>query len=81
MPYYEGIFWLGVVAPAGTPKPIIDRLAAANARAVRSPDVTEKFQNIGVDPVGGSSGEFASLIARELPQWRNLVQAANIKLQ
>ena len=81
LPDYEGILWIGMVAPAGTPKPIIDRLAAANARAVRSPDVIEKFQNIGVDPVGGTTGEFASLIARELPQWRNLVQAANIKLQ
>jgi tripartite-type tricarboxylate transporter receptor subunit TctC len=81
LPDYEGILWIGMVAPVGTPKPIIDRLAAANARAVRSPDVIEKFQNIGVDPVGGTTGEFASLIARELPQWRNLVQAANIKLQ
>ena len=81
LPDYEGILWIGMVAPAGTPKPIIDRLAAANARAVRAPDVIEKFQNIGVDPVGGTPGEFASLIARELPQWRNLVQAANIKLQ
>jgi tripartite-type tricarboxylate transporter receptor subunit TctC len=81
LPDYEGILWIGMVAPAGTPKPIIDRLAAANARAVRSPDVIEKLQNIGVDPVGGTTGEFASLIARELPQWRNLVQAANIKLQ
>jgi tripartite-type tricarboxylate transporter receptor subunit TctC len=81
LPDYEGILWIGMVAPAGTPKPIIEKLAAANARAVRAPEVIEKLQNIGVDPVGGTTDEFAKLIARELPQWRDLVRAANITLQ
>jgi tripartite-type tricarboxylate transporter receptor subunit TctC len=81
LPDYEGILWIGMVAPAGTPKPIIAKLAAANARAARAPDVIEKLQNIGVDPVGGTTDEFAKLIARELPQWRDLVRAANITLQ
>ena len=81
LPGYEGILWIGMVAPAGTPKAVIDRLAAANAKAARAPDVVEKFVNIGVDPVGGTTTEFTSMIARELPQWRDLVKAANIKLQ
>jgi tripartite-type tricarboxylate transporter receptor subunit TctC len=81
LPDYEGILWIGMVAPAGTPKPIIEKLAAANARAVRAPEVIEKLQNIGVDPVGGTTDEFAKLIARELPQWRELVRTANITLQ
>jgi tripartite-type tricarboxylate transporter receptor subunit TctC len=81
LPGYEGILWIGMVAPAGTPKAVIERLAAANAKAARAPDVVEKFQNIGVDPVGGTTTEFAALIARELPQWRDLVKAANIKVQ
>jgi tripartite-type tricarboxylate transporter receptor subunit TctC len=80
LPGYEGILWIGMVAPAGTPKAVIDRLAAANAKAARAPDVVEKFVNIGVDPVGGTTAEFTSLIARELPQWRDLVKATNIKL-
>jgi tripartite-type tricarboxylate transporter receptor subunit TctC len=79
LPGYEGILWIGMIAPAGTPKAIIDRLAAANARAVRQPDVAQRFDNLGVEPVGGTTAEFASLIARELPQWRELVRAANIK--
>ena len=81
LPGYEGILWIGMVAPAGTPKAVIDRLAAANAKAARAPDVVEKFVNIGVEPVGGTTAEFTSMIARELPQWRDLVKAANIKLQ
>jgi tripartite-type tricarboxylate transporter receptor subunit TctC len=81
LPGYEGILWIGMVAPAGTPKPVIERLAAAIAKSVRAPDVVERFTAIGVDPVGGTTAEFSSLIARELPQWRDLVKAANIKLQ
>ncbi len=81
LPGYEGILWIGLVAPAGTPKPIIDRLAAASAKAARAPDVIERFQAIGVDPVGGTTADLAALIARELMQWRDLAKAANIKAE
>jgi tripartite-type tricarboxylate transporter receptor subunit TctC len=81
LPGYEGILWIGLVAPAGTPKPVIDKLAAASARMARAPGVVQRYDSIGVDPVGGSTAEFAALIARELPQWRELVKAANIKVQ
>jgi len=81
LPGYEGILWNAIMAPAGTPQAIIERLAAASAKAARSPDVVEKLQHDGVDPVGGTPAEFAALIARELSQWRELARAANIKLQ
>jgi tripartite-type tricarboxylate transporter receptor subunit TctC len=81
LPGYEGILWIGLVAPAGTPKPVIDKLATASAHMARAPDVVQRYHSIGVDPVGGSTAEFAALIARELPQWRELVRAANIKVQ
>ena len=81
LPGYEGILWIGLVAPAGTPKPVIDKLATASARMARAPDVVQRYDSIGVDPVGGSTAQFAELIARELPQWRELVRAANIKVQ
>jgi len=78
---YEGILWIAILAPAGTPQPIVDRLAAASAKAARSPDVIERLQRDGVEPVGGTPAELGRLIARELPQWRELAKAANIKLQ
>ena len=81
LPGYEGILWIGLVAPSATPKPIIQRLATASAKAMRAPDVVEKLQRDGIEPVGGTSAEFAALIARELPQWRDLIRDANIKLQ
>jgi len=81
LPGYEGILWIGIMAPAGTPKAVIDKLAAASAGAARAPDIAERLQRDGVDPIGGTPAEFAALIAKELPQWRDLAKAANIKLQ
>ena len=81
LPGYEGILWIAVLAPSGTPQAVVDRLAAASARAARAPDIVEKLQRDGVDPVGGTPAEFAALIARELLQWRELAKAANIRLQ
>jgi tripartite-type tricarboxylate transporter receptor subunit TctC len=81
LPGYEGILWNAIMAPAGTPQPIIDRLAAASARAARAPDIIETLRRDGVDPVGGTPAELAALIAREIRQWRELARAANIKLQ
>lgn len=78
---YEGILWNAIMAPAGTPQAIIDRLAAASARAARSPDIIEKFQRDGVNPMGGTPAELAALVTREIAQWRQLAKAADIKLQ
>ncbi len=57
LPGYEGILWIAILAPAGTPQPIVDRLAAASAKAARSPDVIERLQRDGVEPVGGTPAE------------------------
>ncbi len=81
LPGYEGILWIGMIAPAGTPQAIIDRLAAASAKAVRAPDLAARLTKDGVDPVGNTPAEFSAQIARELVQWRELVQAANIKAE
>jgi tripartite-type tricarboxylate transporter receptor subunit TctC len=81
LPGYEGILWNAIMAPAATPKPIIDKLAAASAKVAHAPEIAERLQRDGVDPVGGTPQELAALIARELPQWRDLAKAANIKLE
>ena len=81
LPGYEGILWIAMMAPAGTPKAIVDRLAAASTKTARTPDVAARLIRDGVDPVGGTPQELSALIARELPQWRELAKAANIKLE
>ncbi len=81
LPGYEGNLWIGMMAPAGTPQAVIDKLAAAGAKAAHAPKVAERLQHDGVEPVGSTPVEFGALIAREIPQWRDLAKAANIKLQ
>jgi tripartite-type tricarboxylate transporter receptor subunit TctC len=81
LPGYEGILWIGMMAPAGTPQPVIDKLAAAAMRAVRAPEVAERLRRDGVDPVGGASADFAALIPREIAQWRDVIAAAKITVQ
>jgi tripartite-type tricarboxylate transporter receptor subunit TctC len=81
LPGYEGILWIGVMAPAGTPQAIIDKLVAASAKAARDPAVVERLTRDGVDLVGGTPAEFSALITRELGQWRELAKAGDIKLQ
>jgi tripartite-type tricarboxylate transporter receptor subunit TctC len=80
LPGYEGVLWVGLVAPAGTPKAAIATLAASAKRAVASPEVIERFNRDGIEPVGGTPDAFGALIAREIVQWRELARDANIKL-
>jgi len=80
LPGYEGILWIGFMAPAQTPRPAIDKLATAAQRAVRSPELAQRLQRDGVDPVGGTPEDFAARIAREITQWREVAQAARITL-
>jgi tripartite-type tricarboxylate transporter receptor subunit TctC len=81
LPGYEGILWIGMVAPAEVPKPVIDKLAAAVQRAVRSPALSERLKRDGIEPVGGTPQAFGELIAREIKEWRALAQAAKISLE
>ena len=80
LPGYEGILWIGIVAPAGTPKPVIEKLASAFQRAVRTPDLAGRLKRDGVEPVGGTPEEFGALIAKEIAQWRDLGRSAKITL-
>src|SRR3954462_9495612 len=73
LPGYEGILWIALMGPAGTPQSIIDRRAPAGAKPARAPAVPERLHRDGVDPVGGTPQELAALIGRELPQWRDLI--------
>jgi tripartite-type tricarboxylate transporter receptor subunit TctC len=78
LPGYEGILWMGIVAPAATPGATITQLAGACATALQSPELRARLTADGIDPMSGGPAEFAKLIARELPQWRDLVRDAHI---
>jgi tripartite-type tricarboxylate transporter receptor subunit TctC len=72
-------FWSGLLAPAGTPKPIIDKLAAEVQRIVRLPDVRARMAALAIDPAGSTPEEFARVIASEIPLWAGVAKANNIR--
>jgi tripartite-type tricarboxylate transporter receptor subunit TctC len=72
-------FWSGLLAPAGTPKPIIDKLAAEVQRIVKLPDVRARMLALAIDPAGSTPEEFTKVIATEIPLWSGVAKANNIK--
>ena len=81
VPGVEGYLWMGIVAPAGTPAAVLDKLASAARRAVARPEVQARFDKDGVEPVGSGGPEFKTQIAREIAQWRELAKQAEIKIE
>jgi tripartite-type tricarboxylate transporter receptor subunit TctC len=79
MPGYEASFWFGVIAPAGTPQPIVDRLSAQIAKIVELPDVRETFTSQGIDPWYQSPTQFATLLKADTARFAKLIKAAGIK--
>ncbi|HEY1361676.1 MAG TPA: tripartite tricarboxylate transporter substrate binding protein [Xanthobacteraceae bacterium] len=69
LPDFDATVWFGLVAPAGTPRPIIDRLADAANAALKSDDVAAKLRKQGFEPLGGTPDEFTGFIARETGKW------------
>ncbi len=78
-PGYRAITWNGLMAPAGTPKPIIEKIAAEMARATKDANFVGRLASLGADPLGNSPQEFAALIAADLKTWAEA--AAGVKLQ
>jgi tripartite-type tricarboxylate transporter receptor subunit TctC len=81
VPGYSALQWYGLLAPAGTPKEIIDKLQVAVAEALRAPDVRERLAQDGAEPVGGASADFAVLIQADLEKWSTIARAANIQAE
>jgi tripartite-type tricarboxylate transporter receptor subunit TctC len=81
LPGYEATQWFGLLAPAGTPRTIIDRLYQESSRALRSADMKERMTAEGLEVVGGTPEEFASYIRSETEKWTQVIKAAGIKPQ
>jgi len=79
-PGFEAATWSGLVAPAGTPKPIIDRLNAEANKALGTESMKQKLQEDGSTPLGGTPEQFAAFIKTEHAKWGAAVREANIKL-
>jgi tripartite-type tricarboxylate transporter receptor subunit TctC len=75
---YDSYF--GIVAPAGTPPEIIEKLNSAINEGMKQPDVAEGLAKLGIEPNPGSVKDFADFIAAEIPRWREVVRITNIKV-
>ena len=80
-PEIEGVGWNAIVVPAKTPKPVIDKLSAAIAKALKSPDVVEKIQGLGNDAVGTTPEEFAAVLKKDRERWVPVIKASGFKAE
>jgi tripartite-type tricarboxylate transporter receptor subunit TctC len=78
LPGFDSGIWGGLMAPAGTPRPVIDRLARAADDALKTPEVQSVLRNAGIDPLGGTPGDFAELIQAEIEKWAKVAKAAGL---
>ncbi|MCJ0763165.1 Bug family tripartite tricarboxylate transporter substrate binding protein [Variovorax terrae] len=81
LPGYQFSNWFGLVAPAGTPQPVLNKLQADVARALQSTDVRARFQTMGLEPGGGSAAQFGALIQADSAKWAAAIKSANITAQ
>jgi len=77
----EAYAWWGVLAPAGTPKGIVERLSREIRKAVQSPEVQEKLTSQGIELVGGPPAEFDAHIRAETAKWARVVKLAGVQAQ
>jgi tripartite-type tricarboxylate transporter receptor subunit TctC len=81
VPGFELTGWLGVFAPAATPRPVIERLQAAMVQTISSPDVRERFPALGYEPVGSTPEEFSARFRHDLALYARVIREARIPLQ
>ena len=79
VPGYEAIQWFGLLAPAGTPQAIIDRLQAETAKILDTPAMKARLALEGAEPIGNTPAEFSALIKAEMAKWSQVAKAAGIK--
>jgi tripartite-type tricarboxylate transporter receptor subunit TctC len=80
LPGYEAEAWFVLVAPAGTPQPIIDKLSAEVDRILKKPEVAERFAKLGATPVGGTPKQLGDFIAAETRKWQKVVKDSGAKV-
>jgi tripartite-type tricarboxylate transporter receptor subunit TctC len=78
-PDFDVPIWFGLMAPAGTPQAIVDKVHAGTAQALASPELRKRWGDIGLEVVADTPAEFAGVIKSEMPRWAKLVEDAGVK--
>jgi tripartite-type tricarboxylate transporter receptor subunit TctC len=77
---FDATAWFGLMAPAGTPEPILKRLHAETIRILALPDVRKKFDDLGMETIGNTPTEFAAVITAEIPHWAKVIKDSGTKV-
>ena len=80
VPGYEATIWLGLMAPAGTPRPVLDKLNAEVNKIINAPDVKETWGKQGAVPMGMPVDEFGKFLREDIEKWSKLVKATGMKV-
>jgi tripartite-type tricarboxylate transporter receptor subunit TctC len=80
VPGYEATIWLGLMAPAATPKPILDRLSSTVNKIINAPDVKENWGKQGAVPLGMTPDEFGKFLRADIAKWSKLVKDTGMKV-
>ena len=78
-PPVEGSTWVMFLAPAGTPKAIVDRISSETAKIVADPEMRGRFEKIGIDAAGTTPAETGKFLADEITKWAKVIQTAGVK--
>ena len=78
-PAIEGSTWVLFLAPAGTPRDIVNRLSAETAKIVASPEIRGRFEQIGIEPVGSTPEQAVKFLDDEIAKWAKVITTANVK--
>jgi tripartite-type tricarboxylate transporter receptor subunit TctC len=81
VPGYEVNVWFGMQVPAGTPKPVVDKLNRDIVTLLKEPDVVQRFRGQGVEVVASTPEQFAKLVQSEVGKWTQLIKEANIRIE
>ena len=80
-PDVEAVTWVGMFAPAGTPRDVVTRLNTEINRIIRDPDIAGKLDQQGIIPAGGTPEALGNLVSEEIKRWTAVARANNIKLE
>jgi len=80
VPGYDATSWYGLMVPGGTPQPIIDKLHAELSKIMQSPDVKQRYSQLGVDPVVNTPEQFRAFIQAETVKWAEVVKRSGAKI-
>jgi tripartite-type tricarboxylate transporter receptor subunit TctC len=81
LPGFENLGWFGLMAPAGTPKTVIDKVHQDAAKALQAPDMRKRFEEIGMEPVGNPPDDFDRRIRDERRVWARVIRERKLQVE